>query len=325
MKLQIEEKTISIALCTYEGAFFLEQQLDSLKKQSISFLELVICDDASTDATASIIKAFSKMAPFPVRIYRNEKQIGAVQNFSRAISLCQGKYIALCDQDDIWFPDKLAITFQAMKEAEEKFGSQFPLLVHSDLTVIDTAGKVIVPSFMKLRRIRHFDEENLKWLLAQNFVTGNTVLMNRPLVEVALPIPAGAMMHDWWLALVAAAVGKIVYIDRPMVLYRQHASNMIGAGGFFTLENAGRILDINARERELAASIGQVMALADHLVKINGHKIPDWLNGFLSGVTQEGLKAFQAPGRYGVGKQGLIRNIIYRLLLLKGGFLKYLQ
>jgi glycosyltransferase involved in cell wall biosynthesis len=316
---------ISIGLCSHQGANYLYEQLESITNQNLLPMEVVICDDASSDLTIKIIKNFSKRASCSYRLYQNEKCLGTLQNFSKVISLCKADYIALCDQDDIWLSDKLAITFQAMKEAEEKFGSLLPLLIHTDLAIIDAGGKVIASSFMRLRRLRPRDDEPLPKLLAQNFVTGSTVLINRPLAEAALPIPEEAMMHDWWLALVAAATGKIIYIDRPKVLYRQHETNVIGAGGFFSLESLKRLSDVESREKELAASIKQAIALKDHLKQRTDYQVPAPLLDFLNGVTLGGLKAIKTVKRCGVGKHGLIRNTFYKLLLLKGGYLEYLK
>jgi len=153
MKINNKEEQICIIMCTCEGAFFLEQQLGSLKKQSYKALEMLICDDNSTDETTDILKKFSKTAPFEVKLYQNKKRLGAVQNFSQAMSLCRGKYIALGNQDDIWLSGRLELTLQAMKEVEEKFGSQLPLLFHTDHAVIDKEGKVIAPTVIKSLKI----------------------------------------------------------------------------------------------------------------------------------------------------------------------------
>jgi glycosyltransferase involved in cell wall biosynthesis len=320
-----KEKPISIALCTYNGLPFLSEQLKSIAGQTILPLELIVLDDASTDLTVQEICEFSKQAPFTVTLYENKERLGPIQNFSQAINACQGHYIALCDQDDFWLPNRLELTFQAMKVAEEKFGSHVPLLVHTDLAVVDAAGKSIAPSFMNLSRIRHCAEKPLSKLIAQNFVTGNTILINRPLAKAALPIPAEAAMHDWWLALVAAAVGRIIFIDQPTVLYRQHKTNLIGAGGFFTLRNMKRLLDINNMNKELAATLKQAAALNNILAKKNDCTIPAWLPDLLEEIMQNRLQAVKATARYGVKKQGFIRNIIFKILLFMGGYLTYLR
>jgi glycosyltransferase involved in cell wall biosynthesis len=324
MKNDLIDNSISVAMCTFEGSKFLEKQLESIAKQSIRPEELIICDDGSTDSTHAIVEGFSQRGFFPTKLFRNEVRLRVVQNFTQAISLCASNYIALSDQDDIWLPNRLELTLQAMKEAEKEFGTALPLIVHSDLSVIDAGGKTIAPSFMSLRRIKHYEDVPLPNLMMQNFVTGSTILINRSLAEVALPIPAEALMHDWWLALIAAAVGKIVFIDHPTVLYRQHEANVVGADGFITIKNIKRIVNIEARERELAATVNQIIALKEHLEKRSYTETPIWLPDFLSEIKLSGIKALKAANKYGVRKQGFIRNTFFKLMLLKGGYLKYL-
>jgi hypothetical protein len=135
----------------------------------------------------------------------------------------------LMDQDDVWRADKIERQTALMRAEEARLGFGAPILVHSDLELIDRAGRTIHPSFMAYQHIRNEASAPLRTLLVQNYVTGCTVLANRPLLDVALPIPPAAMVHDWWLALVAAAVGSIRYDATPTVGYRQHAANQIGA------------------------------------------------------------------------------------------------
>ena len=324
MRNSFYNNSISLAMCTCDGSNYLNEQLDSISNQSKLTAELVVFDDVSADSTVALIKNFTKIAPFPVKLFRNKRRLGTVQNFSQAIRVCKSDYIALCDQDDIWLPNKLELSLKAMKEAEEEYGSQLPLLVHTDLAVIDAGGKKIAPSFIKLRRINPYDDKPLPRLLAQNFVTGNTVLINRPLAEAALPIPEEAMMHDWWLALVAAAAGKIIFVEEPTVLYRQHRTNVIGAGGFFTMENIRRLVDFKKMEKEVAGSLKQAKALKQHLEE-KRLEPPLWFSDFLSRITGGGMEALRTTRRNRVYKQGFIRDTIYKILLLKGGYLKYLD
>ena len=311
---------ISIALCTCEGSFFLPEQLESLMEQSLLPGELVVSDDASTDGTVQLLEAFTEKAPFEVKLVQNETRLGAVQNFNQALGLCRGRYVALCDQDDTWLPGRLESSLQAMEEAEKQWGSKMPLLVHSDLKVVDAGGEVVNSSFMKMRKIRHIERQPLSKLLAQNFVTGNTVLINRPLLEAALPVAGDAIMHDWWLALVAAALGKIVFIEEPTVLYRQHSQNVIGANDFFSPGNLKRAIFYKNMEEEIAAIIKQTEALQGHLVRFGELKHLGWLEEYLHSLTNGGLPAAITARRFGVLKQGAARNIIYLLLLLKGGY-----
>lgn len=316
---------ISIALCTCEGSLFLNKQLKSLTEQTLQPEELVVCDDSSTDETLEILKLYAAEAPFPVRIYVNEKRLGASQNFSQAIKLCKGDYIALCDQDDIWLPEKLEKIYHIMREAEEAWGEGVPLLVYSDLKVVNSDGQVMAPSFMKIRKIRHLEGRVLNSLLVQNFVTGCTVLANRALIKKALPMPSKAVMHDWWLALVAAAQGNIVFSGEPLVGYRRHEENVIGARGFTSRENISRILQINQVKKEIAAALAQAICLRDRLKLLDSEEyILSMLNDYIKHMQNGGFSAVKAVFRHGSFKQGLLRNPIYLLMLLEGSYRKEL-
>ena len=224
------DSKISIALCTYNGERYLKEQLDSFLRQKLFPYEIVACDDASTDSTVEILEDFARTAPFPIRIYRSEHNLGLIQNFSKAASLCTGDYVAFSDQDDIWLPDRLDASFHRMKEAEREYGSDIPLLVYSDMSIIDSEGLCLRPSFMKHEKVWHSDHDPLRRLLAQNIISGNTSLCNKVLMQVSLPFPEVITNHDGWFALIAASIGKIFFIPEALVLYRQHESNAVGAG-----------------------------------------------------------------------------------------------
>ena len=222
------DSKISIALCTYNGERYLKEQLDSFLRQKLLPYEIVACDDASTDSTLKILEDFARTAPFPIRIYRSNHNLGLIQNFSKAASLCTGDYVAFSDQDDIWLPDKLDASFHRMKEAEREYGSDIPLLVYSDPSLIDSEGRRLGPSLMKHQKTWHSDHDPLRRLLIHNTVAGHTSLCNKVLMQVSLPFPEVITNHDGWFALVAASIGKIFFIPGALVLYRQHESNAVG-------------------------------------------------------------------------------------------------
>lgn len=315
---------ISIALCTYNGGAFLPEQLKSIAGQSLKPCELVACDDGSTDDTVAILEDFARRAAFPVRIYRNQERLGPVQNFARAVSLCRGDYVALCDQDDIWDAEKLALSSQAMRKAQEQHGAAKPLLLHTDLMVIDAEGHLVASSLMQIQKIAHAAQEPLKTLLVQNFVTGCTVLVNRPLLEAALPVPEEALMHDWWFALIAASLGDLIFLPRPTVHYRQHGRNTVGAKKFFGGKNVARLARVTQLEQMIASTIVQDLALHERLVQLH-QRVPAYLAGFLQAARQGGKEAASYARRCGIAKQGRLRNMLFLLLLLRAGYLKYLE
>ena len=136
----------------------------------------------------------------------------------------------LCDQDDIWAKEKLEIQMSEMLCAEQKFPDS-PVLIHSDLKVVDESKSVIAESFIKYQGLE-IKRNTFTNVVISNLVTGCTSLFNEELARIALPIPNSAIMHDWWLALTASAFGEVVFIDIPLVEYRQHENNTIGAKEF---------------------------------------------------------------------------------------------
>lgn len=220
---------VSIALCTFNGALYLREQLDSLLRQTVLPTELILSDDGSSDASVSIVAEFARTVGTKLIVAPTHAQLGVAQNFNLALSLCSQQYAALSDQDDVWLPGKLATVLKAMHEGEARYGTSCPLLVHTDLTVVSADLRTISSSFMRSEGLCNPSPGDvLTTLLTQNFVTGCTMLINRPLLECALPIPKEAVVHDWWIALVAASCGHVLYVDQPTTLYRQHDSNAIG-------------------------------------------------------------------------------------------------
>ena len=221
---------LSVAMCTYNGEAFVGAQLASIAAQTRPPDELVVLDDGSSDATAEIVRSFAATAAFPVRFEVNERNLGSTGNFERAVSLCAGDLIALCDQDDVWLPEKL----ERMREA---FGrSPRAGLVFSDAELVD---EHLRPLGRRLWESVGFDEaarrlmsrgRALDVLLPGWSVTGATLAFRASFTPLVLDIPRDAgMIHDGWIALVVAAVSGVEMIRQPLIKYRQHPRQQIGA------------------------------------------------------------------------------------------------
>ena len=236
--------TILVLLPVYNGARYLSEQLDSILAQQWqpaagdNIRVLLLCrDDASTDNSLALLRDYAARYPDCIRLLEDEAgNLGAAGNFSALMRVAESEavsipgsqpYIALADQDDIWHADKLQRGLAALL-AVENGDTATPVLVHSDLRVVDALGKTMADSFMSYQGLRP-TRSSLSAQLLSNTLTGCTAVMNLALIRKALPVPAGAVMHDWWLSLVASAFGRRVYLDAPMVDYRQHDSNTIGA------------------------------------------------------------------------------------------------
>jgi len=223
--------TFSIALCTYNGAAHLPDQLASIAAQNRLPDELVVRDDASADDTAAILQSFAARAPFPVRFERNAARLGSTRNFDGAIAACTGDLIALCDQDDVWRPDKLAVLEREFHE-NANVG-----LVFSDADLVDAASN---PIGARLWTRVGFDDRGRRFwrrrgalaaLVHGRIVTGTTMAFRSACRALVLPVPDGIapMIHDGWIALAIAAVAGVACVEQPLVAYRQHGAQQIGA------------------------------------------------------------------------------------------------
>ncbi len=221
---------ISVAMCTYNGADFLPAQLASIAEQTLRPDELIVCDDASTDKTRALLESFARTSRIPVSLYFSDQKVGSVKNFERAIPLCTGDVIALSDQDDVWHSDKL-------QRIEQSFSSNPAAgLVFSDAELVD---KNLSPLGQRMWHAVGFDEHKQKLVrdgrsldvLVNGWtVTGATMAFRSEYVKLALPIPANiAMIHDGWIALTIAAVAEVAFIEEPLIKYRQHERQQIGA------------------------------------------------------------------------------------------------
>ena len=218
---------VSILLAAYQGERFLPEQISSLNGQEYPNFRVLWQDDGSQDATTQLLQS---AGPRFVSGCDQGLHLGAVGNFLSLMQQDDAPYTALCDQDDVWHADKLSRCMAAMKAAEAAHGSDTPLLVHHDCRLVDAKGRVLHESFF-LHQGWDGRVNTLAPLLVQNNVTGCTCVMNAALrrLVTAHADPAQLFMHDWFIALTAAVFGKILFVDEPLVDYRQHGSNAIGA------------------------------------------------------------------------------------------------
>jgi len=220
---------LSILLATYNGEKYVAELLDSLLAQTYGDFKLYIQDDKSTDGTFYETTKYAMENPDRVIAYKNEENTGgAKHNFLKMMIEYKDDYVMLCDQDDVWLPDKIETSLRKMKEMETAHGSSTPLLVHTDLKVVDDNLNVIRSSYRKMANIS-FKFTAMNNLVTMNIATGCTIIYNRALAEMLTAEPDFFVMHDWWAALVAAAFGKIGSVRQRTVLYRQHTENDIGA------------------------------------------------------------------------------------------------
>lgn len=218
---------IDILLSTYNGGRFLREQLDSIYSQTHRDWRLIARDDGSTDGSRAILAEYAANDPNRFVLSFDDRSLGAKESFGWLLTQSSADYIAFCDQDDIWLPHKLERLLEVV-QAEEAGDRSMPVLAHSDLEVVGEALQPLMKSFWAYQGI-DARRDALHQLMVQNVVTGCATLFNKALRDLALPVPEAAFMHDYWLALVASACGKIVSLSEPLVRYRQHGRNTVGA------------------------------------------------------------------------------------------------
>ena len=326
LELRGQRRKILILLAAYNGEKYLSEQIKSIQGQTISNWTLVVRDDGSDDNSKDIIEDFAARDT-RIRLLHDEREgRGTTKNFDALmqVALAEGAdAVFFSDQDDIWLPHKIARQLQSLQEMERQYGPGTPLLCYSDLEVVDEELHQIHPSFMRYEKLRHESHNPIHVLLTQNLVTGCAVVINRDLLEFVTPIPHEVILHDWWLAICAAACGRIGYIDEPLVQYRQHSTNQIGA---LTLN---RLVNLSAVRKHLSniqdymlGPIGQAKVLGE---RIRGKKINcageslELLDDFVSclgqGIVQRLWTIYRSPLR----RQGPWRKLLLflRLLLMR--------
>lgn len=262
---------ITVLAAAYNGEMYIREQMDSILGQTQGGIHIVVSDDCSSDKTPEILAEYEEKYPDQVAVIRRkEPSGGAARHFLELLgmmarmgrgeeagigsteqlrAMAQSAYFMLSDQDDVWLPEKTQKLLLRMEEMERAAGRETPILVHSDLQVVDRELNCISPSFFQYQKISP-ERTSLPQLLVQNNVTGGAVMLNRPLLALLEHSPQICLMHDSWLALVASCFGRIGWVDRPLCLYRQHGNNALGAEKGDNLEGAGQRIKDGAGARE---------------------------------------------------------------------------
>lgn len=199
----------SVCMATYNGERYLKEQVDSIVRQLGPDDELVVVDDASHDGTVQLLRTWDDPR---LKLHANEHNLGLIRTFERALQLARGEFIFLADQDDVWLPGKMQTMTAALRDAD---------LVVSDCRVVDQSLNELAPSFIARRK----SAPGLWRNLLRNSYLGCCMALRREMLQLALPFPARAPMHDWWLGLVAESFGRTAFLPQPLLLYRRHGSN----------------------------------------------------------------------------------------------------
>jgi glycosyltransferase involved in cell wall biosynthesis len=218
---------VSVAMCTYNGEKYLNEQLESIASQTLLPYELVVCDDCSSDGTVGILERFSLNSPFKVHIYGNDKNLGSTKNFEKCVGLCTGDIIALCDQDDVWLPQKLEKIIGVFENLPSAGG------VFTDALVVDEDLKPLGYNMWESTNFTNKEKKDIlkgkpiNTLLKHNVATGATMVFRSLYRDKFFPIPVN-WYHDAWIAFVIALYCDIRFIEEPLIKYRQHRAQQVG-------------------------------------------------------------------------------------------------
>ncbi len=304
---------IAIILATHNGAPFIARQIDSVLSQSMQDFVLYIQDDCSADGTWEIVQEYA--ARFPSKIIASQNAVpsgGAGENFfSLMLRHRDDDYIMLCDQDDVWLPDKIETTLGQLRNMEMVWGRNTPLLAHTDCMVADEALNITAPSYRRYAKVDP-TRSALKDIVIQNMLTGCTAMYNRALAKMIKGNPAHMVMHDWWLLLVASAFGHIAYMDAPSLLYRQHKGNTLGARN---MQSAAFLMRFALRGEAIRAAIHATYPqiedfLAIYRSQLSAEQI-ELLTDYLSIPTRTKPGRWRTIIRLGCYKTGILRNLGY--------------
>lgn len=306
---------IDILLSTFNGEKFIQDLLESLKAQTFRDFRLLIRDDGSNDNTIDIIRNFEKERTLNMEFIPGESNIGAVSSFGLLFEKSDADYIMFCDQDDVWMPQKIERTFAAMQKAEAANDADTPILVFTNLKVVDENLNLLNESFFKYQRL-NTGRLALSQQLVQNIPCGCTMLLNRALVKQVGKIPSDAVMHDHWVSLVTSVFGKFVFIDEATILYRQHKHNTFGANqygwSYFYKKWHSGIYELKAR---FYLNINQAKAFR---LRYGNELSPEncgMLDDFIDIRQKSWIKRRRILYRHKIYKSGWARNIGVMLIV----------
>lgn len=321
MTTRAQSGVVEVLLATHNGERFLQEQIDSILDQDYPAVRVLARDDASTDGTMMILSRHAEQIPERFTLLPDREPSGGAQwNFLRLMHDSTAPYVCFADQDDVWLPGKVSNSMRAMRSLEGRFGASVPLLVFSDLRVVDEKLDTLYKSYWEHEHIEPDDIATLSRMMLQNVATGCTALLNRPLLELALRMPPEAPMHDYWIALIASAMGHAEPLREATVLYRQHGGNVVGAtsGESSAAEVAARVTQSSGRREQWKIQQKTMRAF----MRVYGDQVPakqrDVLQAFLDcGAAMSGIARVWMMIAHRFLRRGLLRNLATAWELLR--------
>lgn len=307
--------TVAIVMAAYNGERYIGEQIDSILSASYQDFELFIYDDGSKDKTVSILRDYEEKYPDKIHVIQNRVNLGVTINFLNGLSRTTMDYVMFCDQDDFWKPDKIALTLKRMRHMEAQIGREVPLAVFTDASVADQNLNIIEASFFRSEHLKP-QKTDLPHILMENKLIGCTVMVNAALRKIlqSSRLPVNARYHDWWVALIAAAFGRIGFINECCLLYRQHGGNVVGGTGFLAyVEN--RISGFREQKQAILALEKQ----AEEFLKLYGDILPESNKEIIRLFAELDAAGFMKKRslliHYGYLKSGFLRNAALLILI----------
>ncbi|WP_316746903.1 glycosyltransferase [Pedobacter gandavensis] len=306
---------VHILLSTYNGSKFIIDQLDSLLRQTHENWILIIRDDGSIDETEQLINHYQQLDD---RIFLEKDCYGnlrSCQSFGKLMESVRftANYVMFCDQDDIWEPNKIEKSLAAIKSLEVQYGSNVNLMVYGTYKMIDDENMPLsldVPDYSS--------EPNLKLLLSQNYVYGCTVMINKHLLRNSLPIPLTAENHDYWITLTAILnEARFLYIDEPLILYRQHKHNVSGSYVDAFLSNRIKRLFSQTEINSIKNRLRMFTSLYERFKLEMSYENQNLLKGYIDNVNKGGLKSLIFCAKNRISRRGRIQTILFYFYLLR--------
>ncbi len=225
-------KRIHILMATYNGEKYISEQINSLLNQTYQNWKLIIHDDNSKDGTVKIIKGYKRKYPDKIQFLDDDiSDGGAKEKFTYLLNKIDDNYdyIMFCDQDDSWLEHKIEDTLYKMIKVENNHVNK-PVLIHTDLKVVDEKLNIISESMFKYQKLNLNNQKDIKMISMENVITGCTMMLNKPLALLSKNIPTEVIMHDWWIAIITLKENGIIeFVEEGTILYRQHELNTIGS------------------------------------------------------------------------------------------------
>ena len=306
---------VAIIMAVYNGENYLSEQIDSVLRGAEQNFRIHIFDDGSTDSSADIIAGYTNQYPEKVVYHRNKKNRGVIRNFLEGCLEIDADYYMFCDQDDIWLPEKISHTLEKMQAAEKKYPNK-PLVIFGDARVVDENLQEIHPSFQRQSGYRT-DRLDLPHILMENKLIGCTMLFNSSVKKLLADVPNlpdTLRMHDWWIALIAAALGKIIYLDEPLLLYRQHTGNVVG-GSTKGAYIKNRLANLKAQRKVLYDTCAQAQSFLECYGTLLAKKQQHLIHLFATIPNVNWFTRRYRVLRYHFLKSGIIRNLGVLLVL----------